>query len=61
MEPDIILEGFKEAEATHGLRYLQMVGDGDSSVMHSLHTHGPHWCKSITKIECANHLCKGKL
>jgi ferric iron reductase protein FhuF len=32
MEGDIILEGFLEAESKHGLRYMQLVGDGDSSV-----------------------------
>jgi len=32
MEPDIILEGFKQAEAVHGVRYIRFVGDRDSSV-----------------------------
>jgi hypothetical protein len=32
MEGDIILEGFLEAESKHGLRYMWLVGDGDSSV-----------------------------
>jgi len=32
MESDIILEGFLEAESNHGLRYMRVVGDGDSSV-----------------------------
>ena len=30
METDIIVEGFKEAERVHGLRYTRLVGDGDS-------------------------------
>jgi hypothetical protein len=59
MEPDIIMSGFADAEKTHGVRYLQMIGDGDSSVMHALHSEGPPWCRKIRKIECANHICKG--
>ena len=31
MEGDIILEGFLEAESKHGLIYMPLVGDGDSS------------------------------
>ena len=59
MESDILLEGFCEAESRHGVRYLQVIGDGDSSLMHRLVEEGPAWCKDITKIECANHICKG--
>ena len=29
---DIILDGFNKAEQTHGLFYIQFIGDGDSSV-----------------------------
>ena len=36
METDIILEGFKKAEATYGVRYIRCVGDGDSSVYPTL-------------------------
>ena len=32
MEADDILVGFGQAEKTHGLRYMWLVGDGDSSV-----------------------------
>ena len=32
MESDIILEGFCMAEKQHGLRYINFIGDGDSSV-----------------------------
>ena len=31
MEANIILYGFREAEGKYGLRYMEMVGDGDSS------------------------------
>ena len=41
MEPDIILELFLEGERVHGLRYMTLVGDGDSSVLHTLHTKIP--------------------
>ena len=30
MEPDIILEGFLEAEKIQGVRYMTLIGDGDS-------------------------------
>ena len=32
MEPDIILEGFKQAEQMQGVQYKSFVGGGDSSV-----------------------------
>ena len=58
MESDIILEGFNEAESKFGLRYLKMIGDGDSSDLDTLIKNGPHWCRDLRKIECANHCCK---
>jgi hypothetical protein len=58
METDIILEGFKKAEQTHGLRYIRFIGDGDSSVYPTLLLHVPIWGREITKMECANHACK---
>ncbi len=58
MEAQIFLEAFSEAEQVHGVRYMYLVGDGDSNTMPLLVSHGPHWCKEITKIECANHACK---
>ena len=33
MESNMIAEGFKQSEATHGVRYMRLIGDGDSSVM----------------------------
>ena len=41
METDIILQGFKEAEAKYGLRYTKFVGDGDSSV------YPDHWSATM--------------
>ena len=58
MESDIILEGFKQAESKHGVRYLRFIGDGDSSVYPTLIQCVPVWGRFITKIECANHACK---
>jgi len=40
MESDIILEGFKQAEEVHGVRYLRFIGDGDSSVYSTLFQDG---------------------
>ena len=58
MEADIILEGFKQAEEVHGLRYIRFIGDGDSSVHSTLVVGVPVWGKDIQKMECANHCCK---
>ena len=58
MEPDIILEGFKQAERVHSVRYMRFVGDGDSSVYLTLVQNVPGWGRYIKKQECANHCCK---
>ena len=58
MEADIILEGFRLSEEMHGLRYLWLIGDGDSSVYHSVVTGVPSYGRKITKVECANHVVK---
>ena len=42
----------------HGLRYLCLIGDGDSSVYHSVVTRVPTYGRDITKVECANHAVK---
>ena len=52
LEADLILQGFKEAEAKYGLRYTKFVGDGDSSVYPSLITGVPQWGHIIRKIKC---------
>lgn len=43
MESDIILEGFLAAEKQHGVRYINFVGDGDSSVYPTLVSNVPGW------------------
>ncbi len=58
MEPDIVVEGFKDAERVHGLRYTRFIGDRDSSVHPTLLQSVPVWGHAIKKRECANHACK---
>ena len=58
METDIIVEGFKQAEERHSVRYIRFVGDGDSSVYPTLVSSVPVWGYAIQKIECANHATK---
>ena len=58
MESDIILEGFQQAGAEHGVRYMRFIGDGDSSVYSTLVQNVTSWGRHIKKLECANHACK---
>ena len=58
MESDILVEGFRQAETTHGVRYMQLIGDGDSSVLSSIHERVPVWGRYVRKIECVNHALK---
>lgn len=58
MESDILVEGFNQAEQTHGVRYMYLVGDGDSSVLSSIHQGVPGWGRYVRKIECVNHALK---
>ena len=58
MEANIILEGFRQSEEMHGLWYLWLIGDGDSSVYHSVVMGVPSYGRDITKVECANHAVK---
>ena len=58
MEANIILEGFWLSEEIHGLWYLWLIGDGNSSVYHSVVTSVPLYGRKITKVECANHAVK---
>ena len=58
MEADIILEGFLEAERVHGVRYIQFVGDGDSSVYPTLVQNVLVWGHDIRKLEFVNYVCK---
>ncbi len=58
MESDILVEGFRQAEQTHGVHYMHLVGDGDSSVLSSIHQRVPIWGRFVRKIECVNHALK---
>lgn len=53
----IIVEGFKLSESIHGLRYMWMIGDGDSSVHHSILISVPYG-QHAQKVECSNHAIK---
>ncbi|XP_069120879.1 uncharacterized protein [Argopecten irradians] len=57
MESDIILEGFLKADH-YGIRYMKLIGDGDSSVFASIREKVPIWGPHVEKLECANHTCK---
>ena len=55
MESDIIAEGFSLSQQMYGLRYMAVIGDGDSSVMATIRQ---AYGIFVSKIECANHACK---
>ena len=57
METDIILKRFLTSEQQHGLRYIEFIGDGDSSVFPTL-VSGVSYGPYIKKLECANHAVK---
>ena len=57
MESDALVEGFQLSEKMHGLRYLRIVGDGDSSVLKEIRTRVSYG-HLMEKNECANHACK---
>ena len=58
IETDIILEGFKQSEQVHAVRYKRFVGDGDGSMYPTLIDNVPEWGWYIEKLECAKHVCK---
>ena len=58
MESDIIASGFKLSEQIHGLRYTKLIGDGDSSVLHTIQTTVLTYGRHVTKVECENHCVK---
>ena len=57
MESDIVVEGFRLSEVTHGIRYIKVVGDGDSSVLATVRQSVSYGI-FVEKIECANHAVK---
>ena len=58
MEADIIASGFQLSESMHGLRYMKVIGDGDSSVLYTIQTTVQPYGKEVQKIECAKHAVK---
>ena len=58
METDILLEGFRQSEQQHGVRYIRYIGDGDSSLYPALIAGIPTWGYALKKVECANHATK---
>ena len=57
MEADIILDGFRNCKEQHGVRYIEFIGDSDSSVYPTLISNIP-WGNAIKKLECANDAVK---
>jgi hypothetical protein len=57
MEQDMIIEGFVLSLSMHGLRYLEFIGDGDSSVYQRI-IERVAYGKDVIKHECANHVTK---
>lgn len=58
MEAALVCEGFKSSVNQHGLRYLTVIADGDSSVYKTLIDEKPYQHRHIEKIECKNHLLR---
>ena len=54
MEQDIIVEGFSKSEQMHGLRYIGLIGDGDSSVYSKI-VENVRYVRRVKKKECVNH------
>ena len=57
VEADILVEGFRMSETTHGVRYMEVIGDGDSSVLAAIRSQ-VMWGPYVKKLECVNHACK---
>ena len=58
MEADIIAMGFRLSETMHGVQYIQVIGDGDSSVLYTIPATVQSYGKDVVKIECPNHAVK---
>ena len=46
----LMFEGFNEAESGHGLRYLNLIDDGDSSVQTNIIENDPSLCKKNQNV-----------
>lgn len=59
MEAAIIVEGFQKSVEMYGIKYIKLVGDGDSSVHRKLVECMPYGPSTIIeKIECKNHILR---
>lgn len=58
MEASIVVEGFKQSDATYGIRYHRLIADGDSSVYKKILDARPYKNLTVEKIECRNHLLR---
>lgn len=57
MESAILVEGFEKSVEMHGIKYLNFIGDGDSSVFAQLREKVSYGME-IKKTECKNHVIK---
>lgn len=53
-ESDIKIEGFSLLKQMYGLRYMSVIGDGDSAVIVTIPQAVPYRI-FVSKIDCANH------
>lgn len=58
MEAAIIVEGFKQSESMYGIRYKNLIADGDSSVYKKILDSRPYKNLTVQKVECRNHLLR---
>ena len=58
MVADIIATGFRLSETMHGVRYTQVLGHRDSSVLYTIQRTVQTYGRDVVKIECANHAVK---
>ena len=58
MESDIIAAGFRQSKSMHGLQYTEVIGNGNSSVLHIIQTTVKSYSRDVEKVECANHTVK---
>ena len=49
---------FRRSVALHGLRYTQMLGDGDAKTYKKLLDIDPYESQPTEKLECINHVTK---
>ncbi|CAN8019815.1 unnamed protein product [Ixodes persulcatus] len=58
MEKDIIVEGFRRSVEIHGVKYIRLIADGDSSTYKSILGAAPYGNQVVQKVECRNHVLR---